>query len=77
MTKAKGKKKNAERRRNYVKGRFGSRNNGRNYGWWERRLIMIHIVPDRWLARLFDSSTNGIQIMRWRIKVNYKGMYRS
>ena len=62
--------KNKYRKINYIRGRFG-RVGG--YNWFQVRLIMLHVIPDRTLAKLFRSSTNGIQSMRWRIKNHYKG----
>lgn len=63
------------RKRNYEKGRFGRRTVHTKFSWWERILIMVHIIPDRWVARWLDSSVNGVQALRWRIKVNYLGLY--
>lgn len=65
-------KRNELRRKNYEKGRFGSRLIGHRFFTWKERLLIVwHIVPDRWLARLFRSSVNGIQALRWRIKYSY------
>lgn len=70
------KKRNKERRRNYVKGRFGNRRKvGKNFTKFEMALIGLHIIPDRLLAKWFGSSVNGIQSARWRIKVNYGRLY--
>lgn len=76
MTKAKGIKRNEERKRNYVRGRFGSIHKKKyRTNQFERKIISSHIIPDRWLAKILRSSTNGIQAIRWRIKCNYLGNY--
>jgi hypothetical protein len=67
--------RNKWRRFNYERGKFGSRRN-KNFNKFERWLIKIHIINDRTLAKLLHTSTNGIQVLRWRIKTNYNGMYR-
>jgi len=76
MTKIKGKKRNVERRKNYESGRFGNRKKkGGNYSWFERKMVMMHLISDRMIAFLCRSSTNGVQALRWRIKHNYLNLY--
>lgn len=67
--------RNKWRKVNYQNGRFGSRV-GKKFNRFEKWLIMKHIIHDRTLAKLLHTSTSGIQATRWRIKINYKGMYR-
>lgn len=70
-------KRYVERKRNYTKGRFGNRlKEGSPFNKFEKFIIVIHVINDRWLAKQFGSSTNGIQAMRWRIKKNYLNLYR-
>ena len=66
-----------DRKINYTRGRFGNRSITKNpYNTFEKFIVKIHIIPDRWLAKLYGSSTNGIQALRWRIKYNYRGLYK-
>ena len=66
------KKRYKDRIENYEKGRFGKKV---KYNIFERMLVKLHIFPDRWLAKMLGSSTNGIQTMRWRLKNNYLNLY--
>ena len=71
-------KRYRERRENYEKGAFGNKlKEGSYFTQDEREMILHHILPDRALAEMFGSSTNGIQTMRWRLKNNYLNLYGS
>ena len=59
-----------QRKRNYLKGNFGS-NKFTPFTIFEKRLVTWHIIPDRILAKLLGRSTNAIQSLRWRIKTGY------
>ena len=59
-----------QRKRNYLRGVFG-KNRFIPFTSFEKRLVMLHIIPDRLLARILGRSTNGIQSLRWRIKIGY------
>jgi len=66
-------KRNNERRINYEKGRFGRVN---KYTKWQQFIVLHHMIfSDRFCAKIFGSSTNAIQALRWRIKNNYLGLY--
>lgn len=61
-----------DKKKNYKKGKFGRVG---KYSDWEMKLVRLHLLPDRFVAWLVGSSTNGIQALRWRIKNNYLGLY--
>ena len=67
MPNCKQKNRNSQRKRNYELGRFGNKISN-PYNNFEKFIIKYHIIPDRYLAKLLGSSTNGIQTKRWRIK---------
>lgn len=68
------KKRYNDRKKNYMKGRFGSRRKT-PFTKFEQDIIILHTLPDRELANRFNTSVNGLQSLRWRIKKNYKGLY--
>ena len=69
-------KRYRDRLKNYKKGRFGNRQQ-EPFDDEEIKMIILHELPDIALARMFGSSTNGIQVMRWRLKNNYLNMYKN
>ena len=69
-------KRYKDRLKNYKKGRFGNRQQ-EPFDDEEIKMIILNELPDIALARMFGSSTNGIQVMRWRLKNNYLNMYKN
>lgn len=59
-----------QRERNYYRGIFG-KNKFTPFTKLEKRLVILHIIPDRILAKLLGRSTNGIQTLRCRIKTKH------
>ena len=66
-------RRNLYRKINYERGRFGNRRkvSKHNFFWWQRIIVRLGLFKDRGLAKMFGSSTNGIQSLRWRIKNDY------
>ena len=61
-----------DRKKNYEKGRFGK---VRRYKGWQKFMVRMHFIPDRITAKIIGSSTNAVQVLRWRVRVNYLGLY--
>jgi len=68
MTKAKGKKRNVERQRNYFRGNYRRSNKNTNFTKELILKVIKHDIIDKELAKKFNTSIQSIQVFRCKFK---------